>query len=275
MRAQDVVVLLLSRGLREDMASFKETIKETLKETLREELSRAFGVENKNSNGGETSTQNTLTFEEFYAKREAERQKGFKPAKKKKKQSSAASSTSTTSTSKKVVDVEIKVGIACWSDGVFKSRRGKTHIVKVKSNAARDDIIMEAVNKHASFDQNFDEMPAYVLLYPDFREIFFIPGTANVFTLSAYKEALGREYKRLTFYLMKRDEFENTETCNNSSGEETDSGLKVQTSLDDYMKESWESLIDCAGNIKREGIYMYVFSPCFDIKLITSVRQAL
>ena len=49
--------------------------------------------------------------------------------------------------------MEVKVGLATWSasEGGFKARRGKTHVVKVKSNAVRDDIIAEAVKKHASF----------------------------------------------------------------------------------------------------------------------------
>ena len=142
-------------------SSLKEEIRSAVKETLKEELSRALSEhtstaeEQTNDCKAETSKR-TKSFEEFYKEREADRQKEFKPGKRKKKDPSSAY-TATTNASKKVVDVEVKVGLATWSasEGGFKARRGKTHVVKVKSNAVRDDIIAEAVKKHASFDQSF------------------------------------------------------------------------------------------------------------------------
>ena len=47
----------------------------------------------------------------------------------------------------------------------------------------------------------------YVLLHPDFREVYFDPGTNETFSLSKYKEAISKDYKKLTFYLCLRDEF--------------------------------------------------------------------
>lgn len=233
------------------MASLKDEIRSAVKETLKEELSRALGEhkgsvkEHSSDRNAGTSRKKTLSFEEFYKEREAERQKGFQPAKRKKKEPSSTSK-SGTNASKKVTDVEIKVGLATWNDDAFKSRRGKTHTVKVKSNAVLEDVIAEAVRKHASFDQSFDNIPPYVLLYPDFREVFFIPGTSDVFTLSAYKEAIGKEYKRLTFYLVQRDEFnEKFDESSNSSEPESkkpavssQAVATVQTRLDDYMLET-------------------------------------
>lgn len=66
------------------MASLKEEIRSVVKETLREELSRALGVESKDRDDGDNPPQKTLSFEQFYQKREAERQKGFNPKRKKK-----------------------------------------------------------------------------------------------------------------------------------------------------------------------------------------------
>ena len=56
------------------------------------------------------------------------------------------------------------MGLATWSasEGGFKARREKTHVVKVKSNAVRDNIVAEALKEHASFDQSFDSIPSYV-----------------------------------------------------------------------------------------------------------------
>ena len=120
--------------------------------------------------------------------------------------------------------------------------------MKVKSNAVRDDIIAEAVKKHASFDQSFDSIPPYVLVYPDFREVFFIPGTENLFVLSEYKQALCKEsYKRLTFYLVQRDEFhDNSDDFGNSPEPQSkipdQPVLPIQTRLEDYMLPDMEGM---------------------------------
>ena len=253
-----------TRLLKPMALSLKEEIRSAIKETLKEELSRALS-EHKNTAEEQANdckagtSKRTKSFEEFYKEREADRQKGFKPGKRKKKDPSSAS-TAPTNASKKVVDVEVKVGLATWSasEGGFKARRGKTHVVKVKSNAVRDDIIVEAVKKHASFDQSFDSIPPYVLVYPDFREVYFIPGTENVFVLSEYKQALSKEsYKRLTFYLVQRDEFnDNSDDFCDSPSPETSKPesripeepvFSVQTRLEDYMLPNREGayLLNC------------------------------
>ena len=128
----------------------------------------------------------------------------FQPAKKKLKSST---STNSSASAKKVVDVEIKVGVAYNNDGIIKCRRGKTHTVKVKSNAGVEEIMQKATEKHSSFDQTFDHTATYILLYPDFKEVKFIPGTIQLFDLASYKEAIGREYKRLSFFLMLLDDY--------------------------------------------------------------------
>ena len=259
-------------------SSLKEEIRSAVKETLKEELSRAFSerkstVEERTNDCKAETSKRTKSFEEFYKEREADRQKGFKPGKRKKKDPSSAY-TATTNASKKVVDVEVKVGLATWSasEGSFKARRGKTHVVKVKSNAVRDDIIAEAVKKHASFDQSFDSIPPYVLVYPDFREVYFIPGTENVFVLSEYKQALCKEsYKRLTFYLVQRDEFNDNsdDFCDSLSTDTSKPESKIpeqlffsaQTRLDDYVQttETSTRLEDYINTLpNKEGEHLIV-----------------
>ena len=73
--------------------------------------------------------------------------------------------------------------------------------------ADKDEILRKAKAKHSSFDQSFDETLQYSLLYPDFREVVNIPGTDDKFQLAAYKQAIGKEFKRLTFYLIPVDDF--------------------------------------------------------------------
>ena len=148
--------------------------------------------------------------------RERERQQGFRPPSKKKKSSSSANE------AKKAVNVDIKVGVATQSDGKIRMQPGKTHFVSVSTEADRYEIIRKAITKHASFDQTFDETLVYRLLYPDFREVRYIPGTTELFKLSKYKQAIAKDYKRLTFYLISLDDVEECE----SDGETLDDWSK-------------------------------------------------
>ena len=227
-------------------------LRNEIREAVREEVSRLFAVEttnlnssrdiecasrdvNRNHNNPTVSAsssrstpgcssassdrsvspqERTLSFEEFYQMRERQRQTGFKPAKKKRRGSSASSSSTV---SKKPTNVDIKVGIAQQTDGVVKVRRGKTHLITVNSSANEKDITHKAKEKHASFDQSFDQAVEYVLLYPDFREVKLIPGTTQPFILCDYKDAIGKDYKRLTFYLIPVDEL--LDNSDDSDGE--------------------------------------------------------
>lgn len=130
----------------------------------------------------------TMTFDEFYRKREDEDRDRFqKPPEKKSKEEE---------TSKKPKNVEIKVGLATQVDGIEKAHRGNIQTITVSSCANRHEILHKAV----SFDQTFDETLEYVLVYPDFREVI-------MFSLDSYKSALGKDYKKLTFYLISHKEF--------------------------------------------------------------------
>jgi len=88
----------------------------------------------------------------------------------------------------------------------------------VKSYADKDEITRKAVEKHSSFDQTFDGTIPYVLLFPHFSRVFFVPGTKEAIVLSSYKKAIGKDYKRLTFYLIPFEEVQ--EMYNDSSTEE-------------------------------------------------------
>ena len=87
----------------------KEEIHSAVKETLKQELSRVFNehkntVEKWTNDSKAGTSKRTKSFEELYKERE---QKGFKPRKRK--------NTVTTDAPKKVVDEEVKVGLATWS----------------------------------------------------------------------------------------------------------------------------------------------------------------
>lgn len=67
----------------------------------------------------------------------------------------------------------------------------------------KKNITQKAQEKYVSCDPSFDTAVEYVLLYPDFREVKLIPGKTQHFIL---KDAIGKDYKRLTFYLISAEE---------------------------------------------------------------------
>ena len=71
-----------------------------------------------------SSSERAQSFEEFYRKREEERQHGFKPPREKMKRSH--SNQSMGAGSQKSANVEIKVGLAAEKDEVIKFRRCRT-----------------------------------------------------------------------------------------------------------------------------------------------------
>ena len=204
-------------------------VRDEIRAAVREEVSRMLvssRPEREVSEGISPSTslvklrpsERTLSFEEFYEKREEDRQNGFKPPRKKMRGSHSGHSKGQKSTQKST-NVEIKVGLAAQTDGVIKLRRGKTQIITVNSLANKEDIMQKAKAKHASFDQSFDDTLQYSLLYPNFREVVNVPGTNEKFQLSTYKQAIGKEFKRLTFYLIPVDDF--TDMSDESDSEAT------------------------------------------------------
>ena len=131
-------------------------------------------------------SERVLSFQEFYEKREEDRQSGFKPPQKKMRGSHSGHSKGKKST-QKLTNVEIKVGLAAQTDGVLKLCHGKTQIITVNSIANKEEIMQKAKAKHASFDQSFDDTFQYSLLYPDFREVVNVLGTNEKFQLFTYK----------------------------------------------------------------------------------------
>ena len=63
--------------------------------------------------------------------------------------------------------------------------------------------------------------------------MYFVPGTNETFSLSKYKEAISKDYKKLTFYLCLRDEFAFNQFSDWSSADESekDAGYDNQPTL--------------------------------------------
>lgn len=83
----------------------------------------------------------------------------------------------------------------------------------------RVELIEKAIVKHGNFDQSFDCLSPYVLFYPDFSEVYIVPGTKETLSLMKYKEAISKDYKKPTFYLCFLDEFQYNQLSDWSSDE--------------------------------------------------------
>ena len=100
-----------------------------------------------------------------------------------------------------VSDVVIQIGIKRIVDGILKTKWGKRLPVSVPKNATYNDITDRALKKWSAFDRNFDSTEPYVIVFDDGRIAVNLPGSVERFQLHLYKEALGKDYKRITLYL--------------------------------------------------------------------------
>ena len=167
------------------------------------------------------TTNKALTLDEFSKLKGSERSRHF--SSKRKLGSEGDSSGMTTSTKKpgKCVGqsaskrlVTVQVGIMRRDDfGNLKCVRASRLPVKIDMSVDADTLKTEAIQKHASYDQAFCALEDYHLLYPDGKEVIFIPGTTALaspkpFQLCAYKEDLGKPYSQIYLFLCTPYHFE-------------------------------------------------------------------
>ena len=110
----------------------------------------------------------------------------------------------------KVEDVTVNIGLKKMVEGNLKTTLGKRLPITVSRNAAHCQILERAVAKWAAFDRSIDSLQEYVLLYEDGSSALFMPGDKKeFFELQKYKEALGKDFKRITLYLcLTQDHYE-------------------------------------------------------------------
>ena len=110
----------------------------------------------------------------------------------------------------KVEDVTINIGLKKMVESNLKTTWGKRLPITVSRNAAHCQILERAVEKWAAFDRSIDSQQEYVLLYEDGSSALFMPGDKKeFFELQKYKDALGKDFKRITLYLcLTQDHYE-------------------------------------------------------------------
>ncbi len=54
----------------------------------------------------------------------------------------------------------------------------------------------------------------WLLLYPDFDQVLYLPGTEEPFSVGKYKESIGRAFSRVNLYLCKLSDYESKNIVN-------------------------------------------------------------
>ena len=123
--------------------------------------------------------------------------------------------------------VMVYIGLKRYKDGCLKTVKGKRLPIRVPKSATCKLILQKAIEKMAAFDRSFDADEKYDLLYEDGSTALFMPGTKDFFELEKYRFELGRDYKRITFYLCTQSDIDLNEEIVESSFDE----VKEETTL--------------------------------------------
>ena len=145
---------------------------------------------------GDTSTSPPITFAQFRARKEDDRNKHFK--KKDGKRIKLNSKPAEPS------DVKINIGIMVLKDEALVVKRGVTLPLTVPATVTYEDLLAKAVEKHHRFNKGIikhDRKSSYYILYGDKSRATYLPGCNEPFTLKRYKEEIDKPYTRMTLYL--------------------------------------------------------------------------
>ena len=129
----------------------------------------------------------------------------------------------------------VYIGIKRFKDGCLKTVKGKILPVRVPKSATCRLILQKATEKMTAFDRSFDANEKYDLLYEDGSTALFMPGTKDLFELEKYRFELGRDYKRITFYLCTQSDIYLNEGMVESSNEFDEVNEEM-----DYSVQSFE-----------------------------------
>ena len=112
----------------------------------------------------------------------------------------------------KIVDTSIiiEVGNMDTSNGNLEPFMGYRLPVKVGKDMNQEEICQLTIKKHCDHDQFFSNLEQYVLLYPDKKLVYQVPGTSEMFTLAKHKTNFGKPFSKLTLFLCKEKDFQST-----------------------------------------------------------------
>ena len=125
--------------------------------------------------------------------------------------------------------VTINIGLMLFDEKVMglKAKWGKKLPIKITPRASYIEILEMGLAKWKAFHNDYIlEGSEYKLLFEDGTEARFLPGESKeIFTLSRYKEELGRDYRRITLFLCTEEDFERKYHCTFDSSSDGDEQL--------------------------------------------------
>ena len=133
-------------------------------------------------------------------------------------------------------EVMVYIGIKRFKEGSLKTVKGKRLPIRVPKSATCKLILQKAIEKMTAFDRSFDANGRYDLLFEDGSPALFMPGTKDFFELEKYRFELGRDYKRITFYLCTQVDIDLNEGIVQSSYED-----EVSEEMDYFVQPLEES----------------------------------
>ena len=99
----------------------------------------------------------------------------------------------------------------------LKPARGKRVALKISNKAPYAEVWLIGIEKWKAYHSNkFIEDEEYCLTYQDGQEVLFLPGTTKFFSAKRYREESGKDYKRITLYLCRKDYLRRNEDIRSS-----------------------------------------------------------
>ena len=106
---------------------------------------------------------------------------------------------------RKEADVVVYIGLMEWNEnsGSLKPKRGKKLALRTSPLSTYSVLRPDAKEKWKKFHSNlYESSESYHLLYEDGTCALFLPGPEKeLFTLKRYQEEIGKDFKRITFFL--------------------------------------------------------------------------
>ena len=106
-------------------------------------------------------------------------------------------------------EVVIQVGLIEWNyrERRLKPKRGKRMTLRVFLKDTYATIRKKAIEKWKNYHRDlYDEDKEYLLTYEDGNEARFLPGTHSFFYLKSYREEIGKDYRRIIFFLCTQED---------------------------------------------------------------------
>ena len=195
----------------------------------------------------ETNKRRTgVSFETFRENKEKERRGKFRPPRRSK---------AVGPEKKSIADVTIQIGMMKFRDGGLKSVRGISLPLKVNPSIELKELLTKGAEKMIKFNKDLITFTknAFTLLYPDRSEVNYLPGSQELFSLSRYKEELGKSYQRITLYLCLKTDYNKAvfQLGLEDYSDLDDNDEKVNTNLASTTRQSFPKSLGLAPRLIR------------------------